>query len=453
MDSHITAIDSPNHDGRNSKPVSATLETATRSPTEIQEPGLAEATTADQAGKSESKAHKAKPRSNKRRAHTRKTRAIIRAARKEAKLNGRRYGGAYPSLTVSSVNLLVDDKEDAIRFSSKILDQSETTFMSRLVFFTDASLNPIGEIGGVGITSKRIPSNSPEWIDACVATRGIDDVNVLELLGVAEALRIAEDEARLDQQSLTLGQSLAVYVITDSTSALDRIESFLNQPPDETERNIPEFLHPIFEGLVQILDKLVQGNIQVHFRWTKGHAGVEGNTRADRLAFEGRKWMEQHSSQESVTKPWEISRLQKADVEAKKLLVDQHVQESLKEEAGGSRKRKRVEANKKDVADGELDAQTSKRIKTGNDDMATIVGNTEDLETSTTSDTQAVATAKEAIVSEVGIDLQPEDSSVLNGKGALNRFSEKCHSTYSKQHETTPPKANCCIAGSRLLVL
>ena len=231
------------------------------------------------------------------------TKKIISFFRRKAARLGMKYPGTYPMLNQMSVRITQYYREEADWMVKSASNPDATGLGHRIVYFTDGSLNNDKKTGGAGIAFKHFPVEiSPgatfEWIEHRVAVGGIQEIKDAEMLAICEALKLAVSEIK-SNRSLTQPNQLEprskprILVFTDSSSCLEILEPYLRAKLKNRENELP-YLHPIFVGLLQCLSVLVSWDIEVGFHWVKGHSGLDGNRRADKLARESAQWFRQH---------------------------------------------------------------------------------------------------------------------------------------------------------------
>lgn len=230
-------------------------------------------------------------------------RDAIDFSRKEAEAAGRSYGGPYPNLISTSVRITTV-KEFSSSFADQVADPGEVIFGPRIVFFTDGSVHEKYFEGGGGITFKRLPSVSPQWSDFGVAIRGITRSQEAELVAMDHALQITLSDEHGAQATSNPGDSLPVYIFTDSRGSLSKLRTYLAAQPYGTDRKTKQYMHPTFVNFIENLDRAVKSGIDVRFHWVKSHVDVEGNERADAIAGTASKWFRGRHWPEEITKPY-----------------------------------------------------------------------------------------------------------------------------------------------------
>ncbi|RYP20113.1 hypothetical protein DL767_009530 [Monosporascus sp. MG133] len=130
-------------------------------------------------------------------------------------------------------------------------------------------------------------SDSPSWVDFAYGVFGSDDSSVAELIAVNCAISTILKEKKKRGKAQVLPQS---FIFTDSKHVLWQIGSLLEAKSNPSNR----LWNPAIKTLARNLSRLATRGISVEFRWVKGHAGVRGNTRADRLAALGVRWCLAH---------------------------------------------------------------------------------------------------------------------------------------------------------------
>jgi ribonuclease HI len=115
------------------------------------------------------------------------------------------------------------------------------------------------------------------WWEECGGEHGTTN-NRMELMGVIAALRLIDSLAKREEE-------LSIQLWADSKYVLDGITEYVDgwkfrgwrtgagQPLKN--RDLWEILHPLSK------------RHDIEWKWVKGHSGVEGNERADRLAAQG----------------------------------------------------------------------------------------------------------------------------------------------------------------------
>ncbi|RYP46660.1 hypothetical protein DL768_007173 [Monosporascus sp. mg162] len=194
-----------------------------------------------------------------------------------------------------NMKIFVTPRKQAVRFANDILEIGVAQ-EPRLVFYTDGSGGSRVR-GGHGVTGaavayKRCLDIPTQWVYAAFAIFGSSNSTDAELLAVGAALNIARCEAEKFRQESP--ESCVAYptmfIITDSQTALCWIDQYVNGQAAR-ERVARRLYHAAFTQLLDPLARLESLGVKVEFHWTKGHANVEGNNIADKLAGNAVSWM------------------------------------------------------------------------------------------------------------------------------------------------------------------
>lgn len=228
---------------------------------------------------------------------------IIAFFRRKAVRLGVQYPGTYSNLNQMSVRVTQHYREEADWMAKSASNPDVTSLGHRIVYFTDGSLNGDKKTGGAGVAFKHLSDDMSlgsrfDWAEHRVAVGGIQEIRDAEMLAIFEAVKLAVSEIRSSRRSTQSPQSEApfkprIFIFTDSTSCLEILEPYLRAKQKDRENQLP-YLHPVFVGLLQHLSALVSWDIKVGIHWVKGHSGLDGNSRADKLARESAQWFRQH---------------------------------------------------------------------------------------------------------------------------------------------------------------
>ncbi|RYP01388.1 hypothetical protein DL766_004463 [Monosporascus sp. MC13-8B] len=201
-------------------------------------------------------------------------------------------------ITVNSNNnnmkIFITSHEQAVQFAKDILDIGAAQ-EPRLVFYTDGSGGSRvrgGHVTGAAVAYKRCLDIPTKWVHAAFAIFGNSNNIDAELVAVGAALNIARCEAEKFRQesSENCVAYPRVFVITDSQTALCWIDQYVSGQAAR-ERTARRLYHAAFTQLLDPLTRLESLGVKVEFHWTKGHAKVEGNVIADKLAGNAVSWM------------------------------------------------------------------------------------------------------------------------------------------------------------------
>ncbi|KAK8129130.1 hypothetical protein PG999_001510 [Apiospora kogelbergensis] len=162
--------------------------------------------------------------------------------------------------------------------------------------FTDASFRPKTRLlGTAGVTYRRsydgVSNQSAPWIDLSYGAIGVMNSNEAEIVAMAAALEALEHEVRSYAEAKVKepgsAPQLRVLIFSDSDVCLFRLFYMIktlrkNKPYTGRDWTV-EYLKAQVKKLGQFIDS-TNMELGIEFRWVKGHSGVEGNERADRLA-------------------------------------------------------------------------------------------------------------------------------------------------------------------------
>ncbi|EMR72794.1 hypothetical protein UCREL1_148 [Eutypa lata UCREL1] len=148
---------------------------------------------------------------------------------------------------------------DFLNITAQAMDATATHLGHRMVFFTDGSSNNNELVIGARVTYKEFNGDFSPWTDLAYTALNTKDSNTAELLGINGALSVCN---RLDD--------------------------------------------PGYKALARNLAQLVNLRVSLKFYWVKGHAAVNGNNRADRLAARAVRWSLTQSRQERLAQGYKI---------------------------------------------------------------------------------------------------------------------------------------------------
>ncbi|RYP90713.1 hypothetical protein DL770_003178 [Monosporascus sp. CRB-9-2] len=197
-----------------------------------------------------------------------------------------------------NMKIFVTSREKAVQFANDILEIGVAQ-EPRLVFYTDGSggsrVRGGHDVTGAAVAYKRCLDIPTQWVHAAFAIFGSSDSTDAELVAVGAALNIARCEAEKFRQESP--ESCVAYptmfIITDSQTALSWIDQYVNGQAAR-ERAARRLYHAAFTQLLDPLARLESLGVKVEFHWTKGHANVEGNVIADKLAGNAVSWMKKN---------------------------------------------------------------------------------------------------------------------------------------------------------------
>lgn len=166
----------------------------------------------------------------------------------------------------------------------------------RIVMFTDASFRPKTRLlGTAGVTYRRsydgASNQSAPWIDLSYGAIGVMNANEAEIVAMAAALEALEHEVRsyaeAKENEPGSAPQLRVLIFSDSDVCLFRLFYMIktlrkNKPYTGRDWTV-EYLKAQVKKLGEFIGS-TNMELGIEFRWVKGHSGVEGNERADRLA-------------------------------------------------------------------------------------------------------------------------------------------------------------------------
>lgn len=183
----------------------------------------------------------------------------------------------------------IDEFTTAIQHAMRLSSPDDLETQPRLLFWADASgWNREIKASGAGVAYQRYLGESLPWIHHAYSVFGIQKTCNAELFAIERALNFAFLEAQLYYHPPTPeGEETLpiVYVFSDSQPALGAIHRrTTNTDHSWGQRN------EILNMVMTALNRLVNMSILVEFRWIPGHAGVEGNEIADKLATWGKKY-------------------------------------------------------------------------------------------------------------------------------------------------------------------
>jgi hypothetical protein len=207
--------------------------------------------------------------------------------------------GSYPRVKIENL-------ETAIQYAIRLSFPDDLETQPRLLFWADASgLDKKTNAVGAGLTYQRHLGENLPWVYHAYSVFGIIDTSDAEGFAIERALTAAFLEAQPYYHPPTSeGEETLpiVYIFSDSQSALGGIRRrIINEPGDLRGQN-----NKVLDLVMLALDRLVNMSILVELRWIPGHAGLQGNEIADKLASWGRKfasWIPKdvrHTDAESV---------------------------------------------------------------------------------------------------------------------------------------------------------
>ncbi|KAK8863125.1 hypothetical protein PGQ11_009360 [Apiospora arundinis] len=136
--------------------------------------------------------------------------------------------------------------------------------------------------------------NAP-WVDLSYGAIGITTSDEAEIVAMAQALKALEQELRgyVDSKNSESGRAapgLRVMVFSDSQACLGILFRMIHA----LRRNMPytgrDWVVEYLKDNLQIVAELIYASptldVWVEFHWIKGHSLIEGNDRADWLAYE-----------------------------------------------------------------------------------------------------------------------------------------------------------------------
>ncbi|RYP15311.1 hypothetical protein DL765_005792 [Monosporascus sp. GIB2] len=214
----------------------------------------------------------------------------------------RSIGAASHVSDKTELKVVIKDPIEAKKFAVEAIDEDSTHLGPRLVFFTDGSLTHRGNVGGAGITYRRCTHGTSKWIDESFAVVGATTPCQAELIAVDSAVSIALQEMEVIHRcafeySDKKQPAMSIFIITDSQSVLLSIRKHINGNFENAEGRGPAiYYHSAFGDLANHLVSLARFEVNLEFHWTKGHSGVEGNSRADSLARSAVHWYLRHHS-------------------------------------------------------------------------------------------------------------------------------------------------------------
>ncbi|KAK8093324.1 hypothetical protein PG997_000009 [Apiospora hydei] len=173
------------------------------------------------------------------------------------------------------------------------------TLGDRIVMYTDGSVRlPEYDCPRTSAVTYRhvydgTDAKNAPWIDRAFGVLGIKNSNEAEIVAVAESLKALEQEVRsyieIKKQQAKKASRLQVLIFSDSRhclSILDRMLQTLMKNKPFTGRDwTVEYLKANVKKLVETVAS-TDLDLPVEFHWVKGHSGVEGNDRADWLAYD-----------------------------------------------------------------------------------------------------------------------------------------------------------------------
>ncbi|KAK7932271.1 hypothetical protein PG985_002983 [Apiospora marii] len=179
--------------------------------------------------------------------------------------------------------------------------EQNAIFGRRLVLFTDSSYELVTGISGAAVVYRRfydLESTEAEssvpaaWEDEAYgyfggpANRGFEEIALGAALGVVH--REAEDLfAKPHCEADGKREPLRVYVFADSRDAIGNLQKIST---NETKLKLMSDAHilQLTKSWRSVQPLLKEGKVRLEIHWLKGHNGVEGNMRADKLAQQAR---------------------------------------------------------------------------------------------------------------------------------------------------------------------
>lgn len=179
------------------------------------------------------------------------------------------------------------------------MDATATHLGHRMVFFTDGSSNNNELVIGARVTYKEFNGDFSPWTDLAYTALNTKDSNTAELLGINGALSVI---FKGRQRRKGRGRFPTVFIFTDSIYVLRTIFDFLGERLKVCNR----LDDPGYKALARNLAQLVNLRVSLKFYWVKGHAAVNGNNRADRLAARAVRWSLTQPRQERLAQGYKI---------------------------------------------------------------------------------------------------------------------------------------------------
>lgn len=179
-------------------------------------------------------------------------------------------------------------RHDSVRVADAEYSPVDST--NRLVFWTDGSIvesrvDRQEYRSGIGIVWK-MNQSIEVWEERSYSLLGRYCSNNMELLAVSEALKIAVQLCRIAATQPDSQDAQRVSCITVYTDSRFVIQVLSNPPLSDPWKHASSL---DMAKLKECAYKLKDMGIDVEVRWVKGHAGVEGNVRADYIAHRAAK--------------------------------------------------------------------------------------------------------------------------------------------------------------------
>ncbi|OTA97995.1 hypothetical protein M426DRAFT_17884 [Hypoxylon sp. CI-4A] len=231
---------------------------------------------------------------------TREDRSFIARSAETEEL---RYWDSADDSRFAGIAFFANSYDEAIRYPIHLCRGSRTSARSNLLIFTDGSLrNPPDEppsklrVASIGISHRMIDGAANGWIDASYGIHGVKESLSTEILALHRALCIAYHEVdNWVQRTSNSDRSHppSIPQVTIFSDCLDAMRWTSDCHYGRIPVVFPASLPEDFDAwLLAAIDRLLQVGVRIEIHWVPGHAGIEGNTRADRLAVLGSAYMD-----------------------------------------------------------------------------------------------------------------------------------------------------------------